>query len=433
MYALIDGNNFYVSCERIFRPSLNGLPVVVLSNNDGCAVARSNEAKALGIPMGAPYFQIKTLEESHGLIALSANYALYGDISDRIASLTSGFGHRQEIYSIDESFSDLSGIKADHVDRGHRMRARILQWVGAPCGIGIAPTKTLAKLANHVAKTAERKPGTYPEKLAQVCDFSTLSKTEYEEVLGFTEVGEVWGIGRRLTAQLEEVGIKTVLDFMKLDVATVRARWGVVLERTHRELHGISCMDFEDAPPAKKEIAATRSFGKVVRELYMLEEAVTEFGMRAAVKLRRQKSLAGQVMVFVRTSPFRKNDPQYSRAMMVPLIRPTADTGLIVQAATMGLRRIFREGFNYAKAGVHLMDLQDDSVYQHELALEPDNAEDRTKLMTALDELNRRYGKGTIALGSGGTAGDARAWSMKSDRRTPAYTTRWEDMPIVRA
>lgn len=433
MYALIDGNNFYVSCERIFRPSLNGLPVVVLSNNDGCAVARSNEAKALGIPMGAPYFQIRKLEESHGLIALSANYALYGDISDRVASLTAGFGHRQEIYSIDESFSDLSGIKADHVDRGHRLRARILQWVGVPCGIGIAPTKTLSKLANHIAKTAERKPGSYPAELAQVCNFAILSKPALDEVFAKTEVGEVWGIGRRLTAQLQELGIKTVLDFMRLDAATVRARWGVVMERTHRELHGISCMDFEEMPPAKKEIAATRSFGKVVRHLHQLEEAVTEFGMRAAEKLRRQKSLAGQVMVFVRTSPFRKDDPQYSRAMMVPLLRPTADTALIVQAATMGLQRIYREGFNYAKAGVHLMELQSDSVHQHELDLGADDTEDRTRLMTALDDLNRRYGKGTVALGSAGTSGDRRAWSMKAERRTPAYTTRWEDMPVVRA
>ena len=237
MYALIDGNNFFVSCERIFRPSLNDRPVIVLSNNDGCAIARSNEAKALGIKMGQPWFQVRHLQESAGLIALSANFALYGDISDRVASLTAGFGYRQEIYSIDECFCDLTGINADHVERGHRLRARILQWVGIPCCVGIGSTKTLAKLANHVAKTSERKPGSYLSQLAQVCDLSMLPQDQLQAVFAATEVGEVWGIGRRLQEQLSEVGIATVLDFMRLDAATVRARWGVVLERTHR-----SCM-----------------------------------------------------------------------------------------------------------------------------------------------------------------------------------------------
>ncbi len=193
MFALVDGNNFYVSCERVFRPSLNGLPVIVLSNNDGCAIARSNEAKSLGIKMGAPWFQIKSMAETHGLVALSANFALYGDLSDRVASIISGFGHRVEVYSIDESFVDLSGINTDHVERGLKLRSRILQWVGIPCGIGIANTKTLAKLANHVAKTSERKPGSYPEKLAQVCDFSTChpqSLTMFSQGLRWVKFGE---------------------------------------------------------------------------------------------------------------------------------------------------------------------------------------------------------------------------------------------------
>ena len=191
MYALVDGNNFYVSCERIFRPSLNGLPVVVLSNNDGCAIARSNEAKALGIRMGHPWFQMRHLEESHGVVALSANFALYGDISDRVASLIGGFGPKQEIYYIDESFVDVTGIRGDLTVRGHTLRSRIIQWVGIPCGIGIGSTKTLAKLANHVAKTAERKPGSYPEKLAQVCNFASLTADELSAVLRTTDVGEV--------------------------------------------------------------------------------------------------------------------------------------------------------------------------------------------------------------------------------------------------
>lgn len=411
---------------------MNDRPVIVLSNNDGCAIARSNEAKALGIKMGQPWFQVRHLQESAGLIALSANFALYGDISDRVASLTAGFGYRQEIYSIDECFCDLTGINADHVERGHRLRARILQWVGIPCCVGIGSTKTLAKLANHVAKTSERKPGSYLSQLAQVCDLSMLPQDQLQAVFAATEVGEVWGIGRRLQEQLSEVGIATVLDFMRLDAATVRARWGVVLERTHRELHGVSCMALEDAPPPKKEIASTRSFGKPVQDLAALSEAVTEFSTRAAEKLRGQHSLANSVMVFIRTSPFRKHDMQYSRSYTVPLRWATADTGHLVAAALQGLKAIYKEGFNYAKAGVHLLELQPDTVEQHVLDLGDDH-EDRSSLMTVLDNLNSRYGKGTIHVGSAGTQGDKRSWSMKQERRTPAYTTKWEDMPIVRA
>src|SRR5450830_773531 len=295
MYALVDGNNFFVSCERVFRPSLNGCPVVVLSNNDGCAIARSNEAKALGIAMGAPWFKIKHLAESEGLVALSANFALYGDLSDRMMSLAAGLGPRQEIYSIDESFIDLTGVRGNMVDRSHKIRARILQWVGIPCGIGIGSTKTLAKLANHVAKTAERKPGSYPDSLAQVANLSALSPLELNAVLGATAVNEVWGVGRQISRQLVGEGVHTVLDLIRLDPAMVRSRWGVVLERTVRELQGTPCIDLDQAPEPKQEIACTRSFGHPVTEFGDLNEAVTEFASRAAQKLRKQGSLAGQV------------------------------------------------------------------------------------------------------------------------------------------
>ncbi len=225
MYALVDGNNFYVSCERVFRPSLSGRPVVVLSNNDGCAVARSNEAKALGIKMGAPWFKIKHLEEEAGLVGLSANFPLYGDLSDRMMSLAAGLGPRQEIYSIDESFIELTGVRGDLVERSHKIRSRILQWVGIPCGIGIGATKTLAKLANYVAKTAERKPGSYPEKLAQVCNLAALSPAELDAVLAATPVGEVWGIGPRISAQLISGGVTTVLDLVRADPSTIRRKF----------------------------------------------------------------------------------------------------------------------------------------------------------------------------------------------------------------
>ena len=432
MYALVDGNNFYVSCERVFRPSLIGLPVVVLSNNDGCAIARSNEAKALGIAMGAPWFKIKHMAESDGLVALSANFALYGDLSDRMMSLAAGLGPRQEVYSIDESFIDLTGVRGNLVERCHKVRSRILQWVGIPCGIGIGSTKTLAKLANHIAKTAERKPGSYPAHLAQVCNLTGLTDAERDTVFAATAVNEVWGIGRRIAAQLNEGGIHTVQDLIRLDPATVRSRWSVVLERTLRELQGTSCVDLEDDPAPKKEIASTRSFGQPITELADLIEAVTEFASRAAVKLRKQASQANQLMCFIRTSPFR-DDPQYSRSITVPLRRPTSDTAALVSAAVAGLKVIYKPGFKLAKAGVMLLDLQPDSVQQGELDLDADDVPERGMLMQALDGLNDRYGKGTVHMASAGLAGDKRLWSMKQERRTPGYTTCWADMLVVRA
>lgn len=432
MYALIDGNNFYVSCERVFRPSLNGRPVVVLSNNDGCAIARSNEARSLGIKMGAPWFQIKHLADSEGLVALSANFALYGDMSDRMMSLAAGLGPAQEIYSIDESFISLDGVRGDLAERARKVRQRILQWTGIPCGVGIGPTKTLAKLANYIAKTAERKPGSYPAELAQVCDLSRLGKEQMHATFAATAVNEVWGVGPRISAQLIEGGINTVLDMVRMDPATARRGWSVMLERTVRELQGVSCKGFEDTPPAKQEIACTRSFGRPVTELFGLTEAVSEFASRAAEKLRKQNSHAGQVLCFIRTSPFRP-DAQYSRSMIVPLRRPTADTALIAQAAIMGLKAIYRPGFKYAKAGVMLLELQPDSQVQQELDLDEQDGTDRSHLMTTMDRVNGRYGRGTVLLASAGLRGDKRSWAMKQERRTPQYTTRWDDMAVARA
>jgi len=334
--------------------------------------------------------------------------------------------------TIDESFIDLSGVRGNLVERSHKIRARILQWVGIPCGIGIGATKTLAKLANHIAKTAERKPGSYPEHLAQVCDLSALTPMELEAVLAGTKVNEVWGVGRQITKQLNAGGINTVLDLVRLDPVMVRGRWSVVLERTVRELQGTPCIELDHAPQPKQEIACTRSFGHPVTDLSDLSEAVTEFASRGAVKLRNQASLANQVMVFIRTSPFRK-DEQYSGFTTVPMRRPSADTAVIISAALAGLRAIYRPGFNYAKAGVMLLDLQPDTVQQGELALECDDEPDRGRLMTTLDGLNLRYGRGTVFMASAGLAGDKRAWAMRQERRTPGYTTCWADMPVVRA
>lgn len=429
LYALVDGNNFYVSCERVFRPSLCGRAVIVLSNNDGCAIARSNEAKALGIKMGAPWFQIRDQLPEGSVVALSANFGLYGDMSNRMMSLAAGLGPEQEIYSIDESFINVTGVR-DVTARAWHVRDRILRWTGIPCGIGIGQTKTLAKLANFVAKTAERKPGSYPPDLAQVANLAALPASDFEAVLAATELGEVWGIGRKMGEQLRAAGLITVLDVARMDPATVRSRWGVVLERTLRELQGTPCVELESQPAAKKEIASTRSFGTPVTRLEDLVEAVTEFCQRAAEKLRRQGGFAGQVGVFVHTSAFRKQDPQYSRATVTPLRRPSSDTVHIVHAAVLGLRAIYRPGFNYAKAGVHLMDLQDSSVEQHELRLD-EGMPDRGSVMGAIDDLNVRFGKGTVGLASAGLSGERRIWTMKQERKTPNYTTHWAEIPSV--
>ena len=434
MYALVDGNNFYVSCERVFRPSLNGRPVVVLSNNDGCAIARSNEAKELGIKMGAPWFQIRHLEEQAGLVALSANFALYGDMSDRMMSLAAGLGPTQEIYSIDESFIGLQGVRGDLVERAWKIRARIQQWIGIPCGIGIAPTKTLAKLANHIAKTAERKPGSYPAELASVCDLSRLAASQIHDILTITDVGEVWGIGRQIGTQLTERGIRSVQDFVSLPCSVVRGTWGVVLERTWRELRGEPCIELSDMPAAKKQIACTRSFGQPVASFADLSEAISEFTTRAAEKLRKQAHLAGQILVFARTSPFR-DGPRFSKSVVVPLVRPSADTLVLVNAALTGLRRIYAPGFQLAKAGVMLLDLVPDTCVQAELNWDTlgRDQRDRGKLMQALDQVNDRFGKRTLLLGSSGLTQGSDTWGMRQVRRTPCYTTRWDDVPTARA
>jgi DNA polymerase V len=430
MLALIDGNNFYCSCERVFQPWLQGRPMVVLSNNDGCAIARSDEAKALGIKMGAPYFQLRELERDAGLIALSANFALYGDMSDRMMTLAAGLGHTQEVYSIDESFIDLSGIPGDLVRRARIIRRRIHQWIGIPTCIGIGPTKTLAKLANAIAKSAERKPGSYPAHHAQICHLGACTPEELAQLLQATEVGDVWGVGRKIGAQLRENGVHTALDLQRMSPTAAKAGWSVVLEKTVRELNGMPCIEFEDDPPAKQQIACTRSFGHPVTELIELQEAITEFACRAAEKLRKQGSHTGHIMAFIRTSPFRKQDPQYSRSASIPLPSPTSDSAHIAQAANAILKHIYRPGFKYAKAGVMLMDLQPATREQLTLDLDADMPENRIRLMDAMDEMNQRYGRGTLKLASAGAPKAIKLWAMRQERKSSGFTTDWEGLAV---
>ena len=419
--ALVDVNNFYVSAERVLNPKLEGVPVVVLSNNDGCAVARSAEVKALGVKMGEPWFKLKDLARKHGIIALSSNYALYADMSNRVMSVLHDFSPRQEVYSIDECFLDMEGMPGDLTETGQTIRHRIKQWVGLPVCVGIASTKTLAKLANHVAKKRPQYDG--------VCNFKTMSVEQIDDILASIEVGEVWGIGRKLTAQLQAGGVLTVKQLRDFDVTRLRKRFGVVMERTVRELRGESCLEMVDVTPAKQQIISSRSFGRYVTDIKELEEAVSTYMSRAAEKLRRQHSVAATAYVYIRTNPHKEGEPQYSPGMMVALPQATNDTRELVDAVLVCLRRIYREEFRYQKAGVMLSDITPDNIYQGDLFTVRSTSPRDTKLMSTLDQINLRMGKSAIKLASNGVG---QSWKMKTGNKSPAYTTQWTELPTVR-
>ena len=419
-YALVDGNNFYVSCERVFRPTLEGRPVVVLSNNDGCAVARSAEVKALGVKMGTPWFKMQALARKHGIVALSSNYELYADLSQRMMSVLAQYSPDQEIYSIDECFLGMDGFA--HVDLmayGREIRERVRRWVGIPVCVGFAATKTLAKLANHCAKKG----------LAGsdgVCDFGRLAPTERSALFAMLPVDEVWGVGRRLSAQLVEEGIATVEALRTADPKMLRRRYSVVLERTHAELNGESCLTLDDAAANKQQIMSSRSFGQYVYDLDPLKEAVASYISVAAHKLRRQHSVAGMVQVYVRTNPHKADAPQYQRGLNVPLPEPTDDTLRLIRVAHWALKKIYRPGYAYQKAGVCLMDLADAASVQKSLF---STGRDNTRLMQTLDRINATFGRGTLRSAAEGVRQE---WTMRREMKTPAYTTRWDQLPQAR-
>lgn len=449
MFALVDVNNMYVSCERVFRPSLIGRPVVVLSNNDGACIARSNEAKDLGVRMAQPWFEVRHLERSAGLIALSANFELYGDMSSRMMSLAAEFAPRQQIYSIDECFLDFDGVPGDLRAIGRELRSKVLGWTGLPTSVGFGPTKTLAKLANHVAKMADRKPGSYPAELAQVCNFGLLSPEQLAAVMRTTEVGNVWGIGRKTTAKLNQGGIHNVQDLVQADAAALGRQFSIVVERTIQELRGTPCMGVEDAPEANQQIMCSRSFGTPVTDLPAMTEVLSQFATQVARKLRDQRSVAGAVHVFITTSPYRRNDAQHSPSATLPLGRPSDDTRVLISAAVRALRSVFKPGFNYVKAGVMLADLQQSEpsapglAQQSTLDLfdpepEPESQaqapqRNRTELMNTMDALNLRFGRDAVTVASAGRRSGPSAHASKQDRRSPRYTTRLDEIVTARA
>lgn len=423
LFALVDVNNFYVSCERVFNPRLENRPVVVLSNNDGCAVARSAEVKALGVTMGMPWFQMQDLARKHGIIALSSNYTLYGDMSNRTMTILRDYSPHIEVYSIDESFLDLNGL-AGHWDSmtamGQSIRHRLRQWTGLPVCVGIAPSKTLAKLANHVAK--KRK------KFDSVCDFAAMTESELDALFATIDVGEVWGVGGRIGARLRAMGVETVKALRDASPAWLRAHFGVVMERTGNELRGISCLKIEEIAPPKQQIMSSRSFGAMVTTIDELAEAVATYVARASEKLRQQDSVCGAIHVFIRTNPFRERDLQYSNGIVIPLPNPSNDSMMLTKAALFGLEKIFREGYLYKKAGVMLMALTD--AKKRQSTLFDDGAGDvrAAKLMGVLDALNRHHGRDTVQMGA---AGIQARWAMRADNRTPRYTTSWDDVPKI--
>ncbi|HBU2513744.1 TPA: Y-family DNA polymerase [Klebsiella pneumoniae] len=421
MFALCDVNSFYASCETVFRPDLKGRPVVVLSNNDGCVIARSAEAKAI-VKMGEPYFKQKDQFRRHGVICFSSNYELYADMSNRVMTTLEELSPRCEIYSIDEAFCDLSGVRncRDLTDFGREIRETVLRRTHLTVGVGIAQTKTLAKLANHAAKQWQRQTG-------GVVDLSNIEKQR--KLMGALPIDEVWGIGRRISKKLEAMGIKTVLQLADTDIRFIRKHFNVVLERTVRELRGEPCLGLEEFAPVKQEIVCSRSFGGRITEYHEMRQAICTYASRAAEKLRGEHQYCRFISAFVKTSPFALNEPYYGNSASVKLLTPTQDSRDIIAAATRCLDAIWKDGHRYQKAGVMLGDFYSQGVAQ--LNLFDDNAprQNSEKLMEVLDHLNAKDGRGTLYFAGQGIQ---TAWQMKREMLSPRYTTRYSDLLQVR-
>ena len=416
VFALIDCNSFYASCERVFRPDLRHTPIVVLSNNDGCVIARSADAKAF-VKMGAPYFQIKHDLKRHGILAFSSNYALYGDLSQRVMTVIESLVPALEVYSIDEAFADLSGIP-NREQLGREIRRQVLRQTGIPTGVGIAATKTLSKLANHAAKKWQRQTG----GVVDICD-----PVRRDKLLKVIAVGEVWGIGRRLTEQLQVMQIQTAWDLAQADPWTLRTRFSVVLEKTARELRGTACLDLEEVAPPKQAICCSRMFGMRLRTLAPIREAVASYTARACEKLRAQGSLCKRVRVSIRTGMFNPDEAKYARGLVCELPYPSDDTRLISAAAMDGLQQLFRDGYAYSKAEVLLLDLRPRGQFTGDMfASAPPAASER--LMQALDRVNGKWGRGTLRLASVPVAPD---WGMRRELLSPGYTTRLDQLWTV--
>lgn len=418
MFALADCNNFFASCERVFRPDLQGKPVIVLSNNDGCAIARSNEAKALGIKMGAPFFKIKDIVRRHNVAVFSGNMALYGDMSQRVRWVLEEFAPGIEVYSIDEAFLDLRGMKNIDFDAyAKRISAQCWKMTSIPVSVGIAPTKTLAKIASKLCKQ-------YP-KLRGGCYMHR--PQDIEKVLRKFPIEDVWGIGRRTAPKLKARGVNTAYEFTQMPEGVVRMMLGIGGVRTWKELRGIPCLEFEDGFEAKQSICVSRSFSFEIYEVKELQEQIANFASAMASKLRKQQSVTSEMVVFAYTNRFREDVPQIHANTLVPFITPTAEERIIIAQAVSAAKTLFKQGFGYKKAGVIATKIVSEKHVMHSLFEDREAVEREHKITSALDAINAAFGKGTIKLAVQGS-GEIKS---SSENQSPHYTTRWSDIPLV--
>ena len=417
IFALVDCNNFYASCERVFNPSLLGKPIVVLSNNDGCVIARSNEAKELGIPMGAPYYQHKSFIQKNNVKVFSSNYQFYGDMSQRVMKSLSMMLPNQdvEVYSIDEAFLRLDGfVMRDLFDWALGVRNNVLQWTGIPTSIGIAPTKTLSKIANHVAK-----------KQTQNGVFDLRDTDLQEYIMADLPVEELWGISRRWGKKLRSIGISTALQLKNTDPKFIQKKLSVVVERMVYELQGLSCLDLEKQV-AKKSIMSSKSFGTLLKELEPIEQALSTYTVRACEKLRQQGSKAKGLHIFLQTNPFRVDQHQYRNSLKFEFDLPTSDTAIIIRVAKTLLRQIYKYGYYYHKCGIMLFNLVSEEYQQGHFFTSQDSSRD--SLMRSIDIINKSMGRETIFYAAQGVKQD---WKMRRNNLSPRYTTNWEELAKV--
>ncbi len=416
VYALVDCNNFYVACERVFNPKLEDRPVIILSSNDGCAIARSNEAKELGVKMAQPLYQIADIVKKHDIQVLSGNFHLYTDMSNRVMQVLADMAPATQQYSIDECFLDITGMTDDLDEFGQAVQTKVKQWTGIPVGIGIAETKTLAKVANRIAKTSKKTGGV----------LNLVGSQWRTKALEMTEVGDVWGIGKQFTKKLNRNGVKTALDLINQPDVWIRKEMGVGGLKTVRELRDEDCIGFESIPKPKQTTLVSRSFGQTVTELDELINAVTVFATSAAADIRRANLVSSAISVFIETNRF-SNGPQYTPSQSVELSPATNNTKHIVRAAIQGLKEAYREGFKFKKAGVMLLDLVDADHVPQSLFDHHDPKDD--KLIEAFDQINRRQGAGSINFG---VVGQPSRWHSTSAHQSPRYTTEWGSIPVVK-
>jgi DNA polymerase V len=424
IFGLVDCNNFFVSCERVFDPKLLHRPVIVLSSNDGCAVSRSAEAKAIGIKMGAPAFKLRDVIDRHNVATLSANFYLYRDMSNRVMATLRAIAPAVAVYSVDEAFIDLSGFDGSCYDFALQIAKTVEQWTGIPVSIGVANTKTLAKVANRIAKRFSDEGVIYIANDEQRRDF-----------LEITQIEDVWGVGRRLSISLRAIGIGNALQLAEADINAIRKQFSVVLQRTAYELRGVVCYPLQSDHAERQQVIYSRTFGRSVENIHELREAAATYTDRAAGKLRQEQLAATFLSIYIKTNKFAAQEPQYNKSIDVGLPHPTNHTPELIEAAFQGLAQIYQPGFRYKKLGICLFGLIDDAILQGELfdPVDSESNDRERRLMQTIDVINNRFGRGSIKFGSMGIGIEHRKWHTSATMRSPRYTTELAEIPTVMA